>query len=42
ARMDVRDLIESREADMFEMAELRSRGQDIKARFLDLERHLGL
>ncbi|GJY35508.1 hypothetical protein Tco_0420886 [Tanacetum coccineum] len=39
-RMDVRDLIESREADMLEMAELRSRAQDIEASFWDLERHL--
>ncbi|GJV56168.1 hypothetical protein Tco_1457173, partial [Tanacetum coccineum] len=33
ARMDVRDLIESCEADRFEMAELRSRAQDIEASF---------
>ncbi|GKD77523.1 hypothetical protein Tco_1340144, partial [Tanacetum coccineum] len=33
ARMDVRDLIESREADRFEMAELRSQAQDIEASF---------
>ncbi|GKC27257.1 hypothetical protein Tco_1034551 [Tanacetum coccineum] len=41
ARMNVRDLIESREADRFEMAELRSRAHDIEAGFWDLERHLG-
>ncbi|GJX62061.1 hypothetical protein Tco_0294961 [Tanacetum coccineum] len=33
AQMDVRDLIESREADRFEMAELQSRAQDIKSPF---------
>nr|GEV25737.1 hypothetical protein [Tanacetum cinerariifolium] len=33
ARMDVNDLIESCETDMFEMAELRSRAQDIEASF---------
>ncbi|GKF01184.1 hypothetical protein Tco_0028107, partial [Tanacetum coccineum] len=40
ARMDVRDLIESHEAHWFEMAELRSRAQDIETSFWDLERHL--
>ncbi|GJS67235.1 hypothetical protein Tco_0681799, partial [Tanacetum coccineum] len=40
AWMNVRDLIESREADMFEMAELQSRAHDIEAGFWDLERHL--
>ncbi|GKG53151.1 hypothetical protein Tco_0552419, partial [Tanacetum coccineum] len=30
ARMDVGDLTESREADRFEMAELRSQAQDIE------------
>ncbi|GJT15910.1 hypothetical protein Tco_0874616 [Tanacetum coccineum] len=40
ARMDVRDLIESHEADEFEMAELRSRAQDIEASFWDFERHI--
>ncbi|GJR70698.1 retrovirus-related pol polyprotein from transposon TNT 1-94 [Tanacetum coccineum] len=40
ARMDVRDLIESRKADRFEMVKLRSRAQDIEASFWDLERHL--
>ncbi|GJT14858.1 hypothetical protein Tco_0873564 [Tanacetum coccineum] len=33
ARMDVRDLIEFREADKLEMAELRGRAQDIEASF---------
>ncbi|GKA09116.1 hypothetical protein Tco_0688447 [Tanacetum coccineum] len=33
AQIDVRDLIESRETDRLEMAELRSRGQDIEASF---------
>ncbi|GKE57104.1 hypothetical protein Tco_1496289, partial [Tanacetum coccineum] len=41
ARMNIRDLIESREADRFEMAELQSRAHDIEAGFWDLERHLG-
>ncbi|GJX08999.1 hypothetical protein Tco_0198858 [Tanacetum coccineum] len=41
AQIDVRDLIESREADRLEMAELRSRAQDIEASFWDFERHLG-
>nr|GFD10774.1 hypothetical protein [Tanacetum cinerariifolium] len=41
ARINVRDLIESREAYKFEMAELRSQAQDIEASFLDLESHLG-
>ncbi|GJX45962.1 hypothetical protein Tco_0262638 [Tanacetum coccineum] len=40
-RMDVRDLIESREDEMLEMAELRSREHDIEASFLEIERHLG-
>nr|GEW38161.1 hypothetical protein [Tanacetum cinerariifolium] len=40
-RMDIKDSIESREADRFEMDELRSRVQDIKASFWDHERHLG-
>ncbi|GJU06379.1 hypothetical protein Tco_1122809, partial [Tanacetum coccineum] len=42
ARMDVGDLTESREADRFEMAELRSQAQDIETSLWDLERHLGL
>ncbi|GKE42161.1 hypothetical protein Tco_1469445, partial [Tanacetum coccineum] len=33
SRMEVRDLIESREVDRFEMAELQSRAQDIEASF---------
>nr|GEW31889.1 hypothetical protein [Tanacetum cinerariifolium] len=37
----IEDLIESREAYKFEMAELRSQAQDIEASFLDLESHLG-
>ncbi|GKE15534.1 hypothetical protein Tco_1423111 [Tanacetum coccineum] len=41
ARMDVRDLIESREADMPEMAELHSRAQDIEASIWDLKRYIG-
>ncbi|GKE01248.1 hypothetical protein Tco_1389231, partial [Tanacetum coccineum] len=41
ARMDVKDLIDPREADKFEMAELRSQVQDIEASFWDLKRHLG-
>ncbi|GJV32242.1 hypothetical protein Tco_1392642 [Tanacetum coccineum] len=41
ARMDVRNLIESREADRLKMAELRSRAHDIEAGLWDLERHLG-
>ncbi|GJX13758.1 hypothetical protein Tco_0205516 [Tanacetum coccineum] len=40
-RMDIRDLIKSREADMLEMAELRSQARDIEASFWDLERHIG-
>ncbi|GJW18236.1 hypothetical protein Tco_0025672 [Tanacetum coccineum] len=42
ARIDVRDLIESREADRLEMAELQSQAQNIEASFWDLERRLGL
>ncbi|GKA45053.1 hypothetical protein Tco_0737849 [Tanacetum coccineum] len=42
AHVDIRDLIESRRDDKLEMAELRSRAQDIEASFWDLERHLGL
>nr|GEV92555.1 hypothetical protein [Tanacetum cinerariifolium] len=41
ARMDVRDLIRSRKADRFEMAELQSQAHDIEASFWDLETHLG-
>nr|GEY30123.1 hypothetical protein [Tanacetum cinerariifolium] len=41
AHMDIRDLTECRRDDRLEMAELRSRAQDIEARICDLERHLG-
>ncbi|GKB66120.1 hypothetical protein Tco_0927532 [Tanacetum coccineum] len=40
-RMDIRDLIESREADMLEIAELHSLAWDIDASFWDLKRHIG-
>ncbi|GJU66369.1 hypothetical protein Tco_1252628 [Tanacetum coccineum] len=40
ARIDIRDLIESRRTDRLEMAELQSRAQDIEASFWDIERHL--
>nr|GEY83868.1 hypothetical protein [Tanacetum cinerariifolium] len=41
ARIDVKDLIESREADRLEIAELQSRAQNIQASFWDINRHLG-
>ncbi|GJQ92205.1 hypothetical protein Tco_0003344 [Tanacetum coccineum] len=41
AQIDVRDLIESREANRLETAKLSSRAQDIEAGFWDLERNLG-
>ncbi|GJT06207.1 hypothetical protein Tco_0840669 [Tanacetum coccineum] len=41
AQMDIIDLLESRRADRLEMAELRSRAEDIKAILWEIERHLG-
>nr|GEY74515.1 hypothetical protein [Tanacetum cinerariifolium] len=40
ARMDARDLIESRKAERLKMDKLRSQMQDIEASFWEIERHL--
>ncbi|GJZ90972.1 hypothetical protein Tco_0662899 [Tanacetum coccineum] len=41
AQMDITDLLESRRADKLEMAELRSRAEDIEAILWEIERQLG-
>ncbi|GKF46228.1 hypothetical protein Tco_0136030 [Tanacetum coccineum] len=42
AQMDITDLRESRRADRLEMAELRSRAQDIEARLWEIKMHFGI